>query len=86
MNIVYVPYYFDMHHNFFLMRRRTTKFQVKIAGGTTIFNMAAKHPGKKGKPPPSTQPGVTIPTGKSHISITLQLSMYIDHVGAENRI
>ena len=62
-----------MRHDFFVMRRRTTKFQVKITGGTTVFNMVAKNPGKKGKPPASKPPGVTIPTGKSHISITLQL-------------
>ena len=49
------------------------KLQVKIPGGTTIFKMAAKNPGRKGKPPSSKPPGVTIPTGKSHISITLQL-------------
>ena len=72
-NIVHAPYYFDMHHDFFVMHRCITKFQVRIAGGTNVFNMASKHPGKRGKPPESTPPGVTIPTGKSHISITLQL-------------
>ena len=49
------------------------KLQVKIPGGATVSNMAAKNPGRKGKPPSSKPPGVTIPTGKSHISITLQL-------------
>ena len=72
-NIVYVPYFFDMHHGFFIMHQCTMKLQVKIPGGTTIFKMAAKNPGRKGKPPSSKPPGVTIPTGKSHISITLQL-------------
>ena len=72
-NIVYAPPFFDMHHGFFVMRQRTTKLQVKIPGGATVFKMAAKNPGRKGKPPSSRPPGVTIPTGKSHISIILQL-------------
>ena len=62
------------------------KLQVRILGGATVSNMAAKNPGRKGKPPSSKPPGVTKPTGKLHISITLQLSMYIDHVGAESTI
>ena len=72
-NVVYVPYFFDMHHGFFVMCWHTTKLQVKIPGGTTVFKMAAKNPGRKGKPPSSKPPGVTIPRGKSQISIILQL-------------
>ena len=39
MNIVYTPYFFDMHHSFFVMHWHTTKLQVKIPGGATIFNV-----------------------------------------------
>ena len=46
-NIVHAPYYFDMHHNFFIMHQCIMKFQVRIAGGTTVFNMASKHPGRE---------------------------------------